>query len=686
MNSLQDLNNYASNTITFTDNRLAGVKFSFPTPRDIERVLDAQTFTAERRIDIIEVIKPEEANVTYSIDVSNFPGAVVTWNTIPSGCTVTELNGVYTIDNINSKEIWDIVAAPTITAPQTTLGSYFYLSEISYFDNGIRKSKEWRVGAYIPFAYLQQTATLDCIGTKVFGAQIQFPVVATAFIDTSGIEMIATANIDIDSTVFWTSLAADLTAQASVSNAILGVTPGFLQPTLSISNPNRNTANTNDWFGVSVAKDSDTIAVGAKYEDLETTTLTLNANATVSYGETIYEYDNTDTENPVPTGVSGVCLTQGTTNQIVLRNVNGSFTINDSDYYLQGSINGNLSRYPTATSTSTSTDTGIVYVYDIAGNLIYTLFNPSASDTTYTNDYFGESVILTTDYVIVGAPGEDDEDTPTPDFQDGAIYVFNKSDGSLEYQLTPPTSTTSHYFGSAIAASDTYLVAGSWSEQKVFVYTLSNGNLYQTITGNTSSQFGYSVDVSGSNMVIGAPIEDDDGKIYVYPVANSTPTYTISNPNTPSGIEPFRRFGSDVAISGSYFAGSSPQETHNGIDENGVVHTFSLSTGNKLATIYNPNIGRRPILYPNFGYALEMSDDYLFVSVFEQFDTEDVKGRVWVLDPSDGSQISNQKIYPPNVSVDQFGSALSFDGNNKLLIGFKDNEDSQSVYLYQLNA
>ena len=53
-------------------------------------------------------------------------------------------------------------------------------------------------------------------------------------------------------------------------------------------------------------------------------------------------------------------------------------------------------------------DSGKAYIFDATtGSLLHTLHNPNAYSTSDT-DYFGQSVAITGNRVVVGAHGEDD--------------------------------------------------------------------------------------------------------------------------------------------------------------------------------------------------------------------------------------------------------------------------------------
>jgi hypothetical protein len=154
MSTLTELNSYSNNTVTFTDNRPSEVVFDYPTSRNISKTLTGTTFTLETLINIIDIIKASEANVTFEVDVSNVPGATVTWGTLPSGVTSQQVGSVYKLLGISSASDWEDIKEPTLTAPVDFQGNFIYNCTISYTQAGERKTQTWQVGNFIPLGLL----------------------------------------------------------------------------------------------------------------------------------------------------------------------------------------------------------------------------------------------------------------------------------------------------------------------------------------------------------------------------------------------------------------------------------------------------------------------------------------------------------------------------------------------------
>ena len=192
MNTLEQLNNYSTTSISFTDNRPAGVVLSYPNARDIEVTLTGLSHVVQRRIDILEVVGGATADVTYEIDLDTVAGTV-TWSTIPAGCTVIQTGNKFKITGITSKTIWDTVRAPTITLPSDFAGSFAYDATIRYY-SGLDlayKTQSWEVGIFRPDALISSTATLSCTANRTRSTPVSLDSVFAMelfFVKVMGVE------------------------------------------------------------------------------------------------------------------------------------------------------------------------------------------------------------------------------------------------------------------------------------------------------------------------------------------------------------------------------------------------------------------------------------------------------------------------------------------------------------------
>jgi len=213
------------------------------------------------------------------------------------------------------------------------------------------------------------------------------------------------------------------------------------------------------------------------------------------------------------------------------------------------------------TEDTAAVDAGKVYVYDWNGAAYIEVAQLTASDAQ-ANDQFGVSVALSGNRLVVGAHGED-----TAGLNAGKVYVYDwNGTAYVEVaQLTASDAQANDYFGRSVALSGNRLVVGAHLEDtagldagKVYAYGWS-GTAYIEIAQLTatdaqaSDQFGVSVALSGNRLVVGANTEDtaavDAGKVYVYDWISTA--YVEVAQLVASDAHVSDTFGASVTLSGN---------------------------------------------------------------------------------------------------------------------------------------
>ena len=245
------------------------------------------------------------------------------------------------------------------------------------------------------------------------------------------------------------------------------------------------------------------------------------------------------------------------------------------------------------------------------------------ASNTEANDYFGYSVAVSGDTVVIGAPFEDSNATGAGGNQadnsainSGAAYVFTRSGTTWTQQAYLKASNTGagDEFGFTVAVSGDTVVVGAFAEASnatgvggtqtdnslaysgaVYVFTRSGAAWTQQAylkasnTG-TNDVFGYSVAVSGSTVVVGAlgeasnasgvgGIQTDNssaqsGAAYIFTRSGTTWTQQAYLKASNSGAGD--QFGIAVAMAGDTALVGAPLEDGNASDS-GAAYVFSRS-------------------------------------------------------------------------------------------------------------
>jgi hypothetical protein len=188
---------------------------------------------------------------------------------------------------------------------------------------------------------------------------------------------------------------------------------------------------------------------------------------------------------------------------------------------------------------SAAPDAGLVYIFSRSGSQWTEEARVSASNAEL-GDYFGRSVALSRDTLVVGAPGEDSSATGVDGDQDdnirdysGAAYVFTRTGSDWTQQAYLKASNTGQIdaFGHSVALSgDTVAVGaygedsgstgvdgdqgdGAYSAGSVYVFTREGITWSQQAyvkASNTDAHdyFGRRVALSGDRLAVAAYYED----------------------------------------------------------------------------------------------------------------------------------------------------------------------------------
>ncbi|MBU0761325.1 MAG: FG-GAP repeat protein [Nanoarchaeota archaeon] len=192
----------------------------------------------------------------------------------------------------------------------------------------------------------------------------------------------------------------------------------------------------------------------------------------------------------------------------------------------------------------------------------------TASDSA-ENDYFGGSVAVSGDVMVVGAYYDDDLGSNS-----GSAYVF-RDDGNQwvqEQKLTAYDGDVSDMFGASVAIAEDMIAIGAYGDDdmggssgSVYIFRY-DGNQEQWVfkqkltafDGATGSNFGKSIGLSNDALVIAAHLDDAPGEgfgsAYVFRYDGNQEQWVFKQKLTASDGAANDFFGSSVSISGDVIA------------------------------------------------------------------------------------------------------------------------------------
>jgi len=323
-----------------------------------------------------------------------------------------------------------------------------------------------------------------------------------------------------------TITATDIAGNSQDFN--ISITPEVITP-LETTKIIASDISSGDNFGTTTAVSGDYIIVGSPYDD---------DNGRDSGSAYIYKKQ-----------------TNGTTK--LLAKLRASDASYDDNFGSSVAISGNYITIGAYKNDDNGSDSGSAYVFKInSDSNISEITKLTASDAD-NYDYFGSSIAISGDYITIGAYRNNDNGNYS-----GSAYVFKiNSDSNISEitKLTASDADSYDLFGSSIAISRNYIVVGSKynddndsNSGSAYVFKINSDDNISEITKLIASDasygdyFGYSVSISGNNIVIGTN-NNYYGNAYVYQISPDDNVKEITKLNNN-----IYRFGNYVSINDDY--------------------------------------------------------------------------------------------------------------------------------------
>jgi hypothetical protein len=217
-------------------------------------------------------------------------------------------------------------------------------------------------------------------------------------------------------------------------------------------------------------------------------------------------------------------------------------------------------------ATGSNSNTGAAYVFTGSGSTWPQQAKLTAAAAA-PGDYFGYAVALSGSTAVVGAPGKN---TST-----GAAYVFTGSGGtwSQQAELGASDPATTAYFGWSVALSGSTALVGAPGNNNytgaAYVFTGSGSSWPQqaeltAADARAGDKFGISVAIAGPTAVVGAPLNNaGSGAAYVFTSPDLASSWPQQAKLTAAAAAPGDHFGNSVTLSGSTAAVGAPGKNSN---------------------------------------------------------------------------------------------------------------------------
>ncbi len=442
-------------------------------------------------------------------------------------------------------------------------------------------------------------------------------------------------------------------------------------PSLTINNP---TPAGGDLFGISIAMSGTKLVIGAHQDDVG-----------ASNAGSAYVYD----------------LASGTPANPILTLNNPAANVEDL-FGFAVSIAGDLVAVGAYGDDTVTNNAGSTYLYNLNSGTsnvpIASLSNPSNG----LEDRFGVAVAAAGNFVAVGSTLDD-----TGGFNSGSVFVYDRSSltpNTPVYTLTNPTPVNDDSFGYSVSMSGSFIAVGApldgvgaSNAGSVYVYNLLSATpLVPVLTINNPSpasndNFGWAVAISGTNLIIGAPLDDasatDSGSAYIYSLVSATPTVPIATLTNPSPASQ-DVFGRSVAISDRYaVVGAIGDDA--GFADSGMAYVYDLTSGTisvPMLSLTNPS----PASDDQYGFSVAVLGNTVAVTSLHDGTGGHQAGTIYLYDMSASNPGTvTTVINNPNPGFgESFGWSLAM-SDDLLVVGARqlhNAESSSAAHVYDLSS
>ncbi len=309
----------------------------------------------------------------------------------------------------------------------------------------------------------------------------------------------------------------------------------------------------------------------------------------------------------------------------------------------------------------------------ITGNLLHTFNDPTVTSA----DFFGTSVDVDGNYVLIGASTDDSNGDNV-----GQAHLFDVTTGNLLHTFNDPTVTDSDVFGTSVAVDGNHVLIGAREDEtngsnvgQAHLFDAATGNLLHTFNDPTVTDrdvFGSSVAVDGKNVLIGSPGDDTNGTIvgqaHLFDATTGNLLRTFNDPT----VTGFDVFGHSVAVDGNYVLIGSPGDDTNG-NNVGQAHLFDATTGNLLHTFNDPTVTNADV----FGSSVAVDGNHVLIGAFTDDTNGTNVGQAHLFDATTGNLLHTFNDATVTRG-DLFGISVALDGNH-VLIGARGDDTNGSA-------
>lgn len=344
-------------------------------------------------------------------------------------------------------------------------------------------------------------------------------------------------------------------------------------------------------------------------------------------------------------------------------------------------------------------DAGSAYVFTRSDKIWRQQAKLTAIDGA-TDDTFGGNVVLSGDTVVVGAMRDDDKGENS-----GSAHVYIRSEGNWSHQtkILAVDGAKGDAFGQSLALSGNTVIIGAPRDDdngedtgSVYVFTRIGANWHQQAKltaddGVDGDLFGISVAISGDTVLVGADLHDavapNAGAVYVY--TRSGNSWSQQAKLTAADGSKTDIFGVRVALSGDTALISARRDDDDimGVDA-GSAYVFvrSGTSWAQQAKLTAPD----GVADDRFGRSVALFGDTALIGAMFRDDKGENSGSAYLFKRNGNTWMYKSKLTAPDGSTDDvFGWSVAITHDTGIVGASRDDDngnESGSVYVFDIHT
>lgn len=368
------------------------------------------------------------------------------------------------------------------------------------------------------------------------------------------------------------------------------------------------------------------------------------------------------------------------------------------DYYGRAvAISGDYAVVGSPYDSDNGSGSGSAYIYRRSGSSWF--FEKKITSTTPAQyDFFGFSVAVDGDCIVIGARGDNQNGTNS-----GAAFVFRRINSTWSYhtKIVAPDGQQGDYFGYSVSVSGDYALIGAPYDDDsgypsgsayVFKRSLTAWQFKDKLVADDAEEndnFAKAVSINGNYAVIGSYHDDDDGSnsgsAYVFAKSPSSESWSQDAKLKASDASPLAVFGSSVSIRNlNVIVGASAGEGN--VEDAGAAYIFERDDEGWFQQA--KLIASDGQLSDYFGVSVAMADGMAIVGANRTNDKGDDSGSAYVFVREEDQWVQQSKLLADDgAENDKFGQAVSISRRSVIVGAFGDSDygdNSGSAHIFQV--